>query len=146
MKPQAVICDIDGTLADVSEIMHLAVSDAPDFDQFHTLASDAPVIRWMLDKLSDHLYTSILLVTARQEKYRSLTESWLAENRIPYDELWMRTDGDLRPDYDVKAELLAKILTEYHVTHSYDDNPDTVRLWLNNGIITTVLPHWPGGY
>lgn len=85
----------------------------------------------------------IIVVTARQEKYRSVTEAWLEKYAVPYHQLLMRQTGDLRPDYEVKHDILETVLEKYDVIHVYDDNPSTYRLWLERGIPTTIVPGWP---
>jgi hypothetical protein len=56
----------------------------------------------------------------------------------------MRKDGDFRPDYEVKSEILAKIKKQWNVIHAIDDNPAVLRLWFENGISTTKIGDWDG--
>lgn len=46
----------------------------------------------------------IMIVTARPERYKADTVSWLRANAIIYDQLLMRQSGDNRPDPILRAE------------------------------------------
>lgn len=41
---------------------------------------------------------AVLIVTARQARYRGVTAMWLALHGVPSAAMWMRGDGDPRPD------------------------------------------------
>ncbi|OBK03540.1 hypothetical protein A5746_16110 [Mycolicibacterium conceptionense] len=51
----------------------------------------------------------MLVITGREEQSRNLTEQWLRNHGIPFDELLMRTDGDYRPDDVIKEELYRQL-------------------------------------
>lgn len=142
-RPLTVLCDIDGTLADTRHLHYLAYGEHADYEAFHSLAQHAPAIEWVVSEVrglpSNYL---VVLVTARQEKFRKQTIEWLVNNRIYYNSLWMRPDGDGRPDYLVKQEVLRVLEKEHDIVRAYDDNPSTVRLWLENQIPTVVVPGW----
>jgi FMN phosphatase YigB (HAD superfamily) len=148
-RPKAIVFDMDGTLVDVSSIRH-HVQGGPqnnyrkDFDAFHRDAVNCPPIDWVKAMAWDrHLQGyHILLVTARSEKYRSSTSWWVADNNVPSDALYMRPDRDFRPDYEVKKEILDRLLLRYDIVWAYDDNPNIIRLWSEYGIPCTVVPGW----
>lgn len=146
MKPTAIIFDCDGTLCDVSSIRHLVEIGlkTKNFDDFHRSSVDCPPIGWVADaaRFAAEDGIKVLVVTARQEKYRALTSFWLAMHKIPSDELMMRPTGDGRPDHEVKEEILARLSTRYDIVKAYDDRPDVVRLWGEYGIPTVVVPGW----
>lgn len=149
-KPAAVIFDMDGTLCNVASIRHLIkggpVNDyRKDFDAFHREAIDCPPITWVQSRAcfyGNTLGMPVLIVTARSARYRNSTAFWLAMHRIPSDAMWMRADGDYRPDVEVKREILAKIRKSFNPVHAYDDNPSIVALWRSEGIPCTVVPGW----
>jgi phosphoserine phosphatase len=144
--PEAVIADMDGTLCDVSGIRHL-LNGPGRFDAFHRASIDCPAHQWVIDELREHHAASraILVVTARQAKYRNLTAFWLAMHGVPSEAMWMRANGDSRPDHDVKREILAKIRQRYNVTRAFDDRPEIVKLWQGESITVTVVPGWTDG-
>jgi predicted secreted acid phosphatase len=151
-KPLAVIVDMDGTLVDVSAIRHhVRAGILPDgsykrknFDAFHTESATCPPIPLtvaLVDWFRQH-NLKIIIVTARSRRYRSPTVWWLLWNNIETDDLFMRRDGDHRPDYETKRDLLVEIRKRWHPIHAIDDNPNVLRLWEEEGISTTRIPGW----
>src|SRR5690349_19887667 len=99
-----VIVDIDGTLADVCHRLHHIVGPGKkDWKAFFEgMDRDTP-IKAMVRRVHTLEQThDILIVTGRPEHYRRRTEKWLARHGIGYRRLFMRPDGDHRPDYTVK--------------------------------------------
>lgn len=134
---------------DVSSIRHY-VMDGPfrNFDAFHRMSSWCPPIGWVL--LEAHRYAemgyAIVVVTAREDKWRELTFDWLEEHNVPFDGLWMRRTGDFRPDYEVKKEIYHDLthVHDYDIRVALDDNPNVIRLWEEVGIPEIVtVPGWP---
>lgn len=149
LLPEAVIFDCDGTLVDVSSIRHL-VAGGPqngyrkDFEAFHREAVNCPPHRWVVEaaKAEHALGRAVLIVTGRSAEHRNSTAMWLALHEVPSEAMWMRARGDYRPDYVVKAEILAKIRKTWRVVRAYDDNPNVLRLWAQERIATVVVPGW----
>lgn len=146
MKPEAVIFDMDGTLVDVSSVRAHVVSATrrKDFDAFHRAAIDCPPHWWVVHAARWWQLAgfAVLIVTARNAKYRNSTAFWLAMHGVPSEAMWMRADGDHRPDYVVKREILAKIRRSWNPLHAFDDNPNVVALWREEGMSCTVVPGW----
>lgn len=151
----AVIFDVDGTLADVSSILHYIVKHKSrdtehfkkDFHSFHEESIDVPpheeVAAEARQLHADGL--TVLVVTARMEEWRPQTELWLEKHNIPYEKLYMRPQNDYRPDYEVKKDILAEITAEgYWVIAAWDDNPKIIALWQENGIPTEKVGDWDG--
>lgn len=143
-KIPAIVVDMDGTLADVTNVRHYVEGRDRNFDAFHKASVFCPPIQWVIDDLhrwrTDH---QIIVVTARQRKYLNVTSDWLTKYRVPHSGMVMRRTGDQRPDYEVKKEILERLLREYDIRHAYDDNPNTYKLWLEHQIPTTIVPGWP---
>ena len=143
----AVIFDVDGTLADVSGMRHYLTDDArrKNFEKFHGASSFAPPHRPIVH-LAQSLSTAgveVLVVTARMERWRYLTATWLRKWEVPFAGLWMRADGDGRRDVDVKRDILASIERRgYTVMLAVDDNPAIVKLWNERRIPTVTWPGW----
>jgi hypothetical protein len=146
MKPTAHIYDVDGTLANVDPFLHFIRGDKKNYDAFHSASLHAipniNVLEMLNNSVSDG--HSVLIVTSRKEKYRSLTSMWLAKNNIRSHALFMRADDDNRPDYEAKKDMLNKIAKLWDVTHAIDDNPNVIRLWEDNNIPTTKIGTWDG--
>jgi len=142
-KRHAVIYDMDGTLTDVRSIRHLVRGKYRNFDGFHRSSYFCPPNEQVLDMAleSNKQGFANIIVTARTETYREVTQAWLDKLGIPFENIYMRADGDFRKDFDVKQEILAKILEDYDVVHAVDDNPAVRDMWFNKaGIVTTIVP------
>ena len=133
--PAAVMCDIDGTLA--------LMGDRGPYD-FTRCGGDLlnEAVRralWSFRLANDD---RIVLLSGRGEEYRPQTEAWLAQHRVPYDELHMRAADDRRRDDIVKAELFdQRVRHRYAVRVSLDDRDRVVALWRRMGI-----PTWQVNY
>ena len=127
--PYAVICDIDGTVADISQ--------RNPYDTAQCL-SDTPKdeIIQIVNLLSK--FSHIIFVSGREEQYRDLTELWLEEHGLVYSELHMRKVGDTRKDSIIKEEILERlILPKYNIRCILDDRNQVVRMYRDKGL--TVL-------
>lgn len=145
----AVIVDMDGTLANVSGMRHYVKGDHKNFDAFHKSAClFAPVNEEVREYLwdvadPDFLGFAILIVTARKRMWGDLTKQWLDKHRVPYDRIYMRANDDGRRDYLVKKDILRRIRGQgYNVVMAVDDNPNVIRLWQEEGIHTWKIPGW----
>lgn len=143
---EAVIVDVDGTLCDVRGIRHyVAGSGKRNFDAFHSASALCPPIPETLSWVEGHRRAGreIFIVTARQAKWRLLTQTWLRKWEVSYHHLLMRHDDDFRPDVEVKTDILAYIDTlGFNVVAAIDDNPAVIDLWRANSIPVTVVPGW----
>lgn len=89
----------------------------------------------------------IVIVSARNDKNRAVTEEWLAKYGIHYDALYMRPDGDYRPDNVFKQELLDNIRKNTIIERVYDDRNQVVDMWRANGIdCIQVVPRDKGEF
>lgn len=143
----AVICDVDGTLCDVSGVRHYVLADPQrrDYGAFHSASALCPpipaTIEWVEDQRAQG--RKVIVVTARSTKWWYLTRVWMRKWGIRADAFYMRADGDQRKDRAVKTDILAEIRAAgYRVVAAIDDNPSIVELWESEGIETTVVPGW----
>jgi phosphoglycolate phosphatase-like HAD superfamily hydrolase len=143
-KPTAQIFDMDGTLVNVDKLLHHVKGENKDFNAFHAGAIDAPYnpkVVAMVDRARENGH-AIIVVTARKERWRAETSFWLAMHLVPSDALFMRSNRDNRPDYEVKAGILHRIRQYWDVVHATDDNPAVIKLWESEGIPTTKIGNW----
>lgn len=128
--PKAIIVDIDGTLALRGD------RDIYDFDKVNRDKPNMPVVT-VVQALMNAGYTMIA-VSGRQGRCYGKTQDWL-NSWVGYNiKLFMREDGDMRPDYIVKNELYEKhIMNQYNVILSIDDRNSVVDLWRNKLQIPT---------
>ena len=84
--------------------------------------------------LHDNNYC-MLILTGRKHTHRGVTKQWLEENRVYYDGLWTRDNGDNRPDWVVKQEIFdTHIAPNYNVLGVFDDRLQVARMWHLKGV------------
>jgi hypothetical protein len=152
---RASIFDFEGTLADMSPYHGLLpgpgsprAGDLWVLDDYHQATSGAHPIDWVhaLARIEAEMGHAVIVVTARDERWRPVTQAWLEAHPIPHIELAMRPAGDQRPDAVVKGDILADLRTRYDVQMAVDDMPSVVRFWKANGVPTVCVPGWPTGW
>ncbi len=86
-----------------------------------------------------HLYTNgfnLILVTAREARWRELTENWLKIHDIPWHDIIMRKDLDYRADSIVKQEMCEDLTSKYSIRLAIDDRDDILAIWAGSEIPT----------
>lgn len=140
----AVVFDIDGTLANIDHLLHLWSSDR---EQFYERLGEAKLIGSMYDlwlSLFANSHIDIYFYTCRPEKTRAITEKWLKEFEI-WGTLLMKPNDDDRPDHEVKWDMLQKEgLTPDNVLCIIEDRTSVVRALREAGY--TVLQCADGDY
>jgi uncharacterized HAD superfamily protein len=130
-----IIVDIDGTLADCSHRLHFIKGKRKQWKKFFEFASkDKPRVEVISRVRELAMHHKIHLVTGRPEEYRQQTLNWLSFYRIPFDSLYMRENGDYRPDDVVKQEILDHCFDKKNIELVIDDRPKVVRMWQSNGL------------
>lgn len=131
-KPKAVICDLDGTLA------NLADGFGP-FDPKHykhdTINRE---LHTMLIRLWD-AWVEVIFLSGREATERGWldTSEWLGHHGWLGYPLFMRPKGDGRNDAVVKMELFNKYVRDhYNVIGVFDDRDRVVKAWRARGIPT----------
>lgn len=140
---QAVIVDLDGTVADMGKGQPGRRSP---YD-WHRVGEDTPIgpivelVRIL--RIAGH---QIVFVSGRDEVCRLVTQHWLIEHGASVgfgvgpadDRLFMRPAGDMRPDEQIKAEIYKHdIEPAWEVAYVLDDRSKVVRMWRDLGL--TVL-------
>lgn len=132
--PDAVLVDLDGTLADSSH--RPPYGSTPE-----QIAADKPVehIREIAVLTSMVPGTEIICVTGRGNTMQEIgaTHAWIKAKVWPFltghiqgIKLLSRTPGDTQPDDCLKLGLYeAHIRGKYNVTLVLDDRPKVVRMW-----------------
>ena len=147
------ICDVDGTLMNVSKRAIYAQRTKKDTDKrmnwdnfldpMIMLSYDTPNVDVCNTIKSLRLVYSeeggnenrIIITSARNERHRDVTMKQLSLADVHYDAMYLRDDGDMRPDDIVKEELLAKIRADgYKPTIAFDDRNQVVNKWRELGI------------
>lgn len=140
MKP-AIICDLDGTLCNISHRLHFINNDLrsvkKDWNSFYYNMPNDTVNIWCLT-IIDALLTKgidILYVTGRPDEYKSITVDWLRRNNCPINGIYMRPFGDNRPDSIVKKEIYeTEIKNKYNVLFVIEDRMSVTKMWRDIGL------------
>lgn len=139
---------MDGTLVDTSSVKHLVGESlrTQNFDALHAASIACPTIPWVVEAAREakRMGFRVIQLTARQEQYRALSYQWMEMNDVPSDGLYMRANGDFRPDADVKRDVLKNIFPTHDIVKAFDDNPSIVELWKEFEVPCVVVPGWEG--
>lgn len=121
--PHAVMCDIDGTLA-------LFGKENPYERDFLQDKVNRPVL-----SILKSCQVQIILVSGRNGKFLEQTHEWLKQNKIDYDRIYMRAEGDNRKDTLVKEEIYkTHIQGKFNIDFVLDDRDSVVELWRSLGL------------
>lgn len=130
--PTCIIVDIDGTLAHND-----GARGWYEYDKVHLDTVDETVKELVWTVIGDEEYnrTYVVIVSGRSDECQAITEKWLEENDIPYEEIYMRQAGDQREDSIVKQEIFDKYIRHrYNVKFVLDDRDRVVEMWRKNGL------------
>lgn len=137
-----IVCDLDGTLANCEHRLHHIQSNPKNWDAFFAGAREdgvnAPVLHVLDRFLCYGSPFNIIFCSGRPERCREDTIWWLKEVchiwHEPVMQLFMRKDGDFRPDNIVKQEILDAHIPKDRVLFVLDDRQQVVDMWRRNGL------------
>ena len=145
----ALIVDIDGTLAHHFDIDGKQTRGHHDYAKVGEDRPDYHIIH--LVRLYSQAGYKIVITSGRPDSrkgvdVRQLTVDWLNREGVPFDELFMRQEGDYRPDYEVKLEIYENYIVPlgYHIDFALDDRNQIVDMWRSIGIKTLQVE--PGNF
>lgn len=126
--PEAVIVDIDGTVA------HMAGRSPYDETRVHEDTPNQPVIDMIRRLHKDGV--QIIFCSGRTDKCYAPTYAWIRKHtEIPGDDfvLLMRKHGDKRKDNIVKREIFEEHLRKapVNIVGVFDDRNQVVQMWRN---------------
>ena len=127
-----IIFDIDGTLADPKDRLHFLKKK--DWNSFYNdCLDDAPIhnVIYLLQELKKNHH--IIIFTGRPEQIKDKTLLWLKANNISFDEIYFRKDGDYRPDYEIKEEMLKNL--NRSIWFDVDNRKQVVDMFRKNNIL-----------
>lgn len=161
------IVDIDGTLANIEHRLPLIQCEPKQWDAFFDACTDDKPIEDVIDvvralyhskdevrikiaagKETQHIdersenSISIVYLTGRPERVRNKTIDWLMGNGLPKGGLYMRRDGDYRPDTIAKRSLLEGLIADgVKIAGVFEDRPSVCKVWRSMGLTVFQMQH-----
>lgn len=135
------IFDIDGTLANGDHRLHHIKKEPKNWAAYFAACSEDAPIQHVIDicrsiGLSDYpLNFAIVYVSGRSDECRRDTQEWLNRHHLPTGPVYMRQQGDHRPDDILKIELLAHLREDgFEPIMAFDDRNRVVEAWRAAGV------------
>lgn len=149
-----IICDLDGTLCDITHRLHHVEQSPKNWDAFFSgVLGDSvnePVLRVLQEMTLGNCgcsygsnHREIIFCSGRPERCRADTVEWLhraeedlfdPDPELENYKLYMRKDGDFRPDHEIKQEILDSSIDKDRVLFVLDDRQQVVDMWRRNGL------------
>ena len=147
MKPDVYLCDLDGTLCNVSHRRQYVATKPRNWDAWNAgLVNDKPNLAVLGIITSLTYYYPLIFVSGRSDDYRKQTEEWLEKYDISYNALYMRKYKDHRDDVIIKGELADEIEKEYNILGVFDDRKKVIDMWINRGIFVFDVGQGKGDF
>lgn len=125
--PDAIIVDVDGTLAHNNTGRGFF-----DWKRVNEDTCDEDITEVLIRMAKDN---KIIVLSARMDCCEAITRGWLCDNGVPCNKLIMRKTGDYRPDEVVKEEIYHnEIEGKYNVLFVMDDRNKVVKMWRSLGL------------
>lgn len=141
VKRKAIICDIDGTLADDRWRDQAYKHPQKDYNDLNLMSKYDMPHPWCLEIIERFhaVGYDIIFLTARCAKGRAVTDAWLRANtNISNFALIMRDDEDFRDDFLIKKDkYYAEIEPHFDVLFALDDKQSVTDMFRSIGV--TVL-------
>lgn len=124
--PNAIICDVDGTLA--------KMSGRSPFDWVRVGEDSVnEQVASILQRFS--MTHKIIIVSGRDGSCEEETINWLNDKKIVYTDLFMRPAGNNEKDSIIKKRIYDEhIKGAYNVSFVLDDRDQVVRMWREQGL------------
>lgn len=130
---EVVICDIDGTVANLEHRLHHIKKEPKDWASFFAEISNDTPIESTINKIREEQSAGrqVIFVSGRPDSCRAETAEWLKKHLPDIDSrfLLMRKAHDKREDTIVKSEIFFKYLDGLDIKMVYDDRPSVIRMW-----------------
>ena len=143
-KPNTVVVDLDGTLANIDHRAHLVKKDAPEWDKFYSSCDKDTPNSWCVE-LMRAMQTAgftVIILSARRDTTLSKTKAWLRYHAIPHSQLiLLRKGNESTPDTVLKKAWLDSYGKE-NVLFVVDDRQKVVDAWRSNGVTCLQCYAW----
>lgn len=136
-KKGYVLCDLDGTLCDITHRLKFVKGEGKDWKSFFKGIPQDKLRLDTYEKLCSYKKEGydIVFLTARPDDYKKETLAWLEKHTTELEPqtLIMRRAGDRRPDVEVKQAILNTYFKDRSLIHKViDDRPSVIRMWKEN--------------
>lgn len=132
--PPVVVFDVDGTLMDEKHRAHLR--DEKKWDEYFDLCHlDTPIpeVVALLKEYKEKGY-EVWIMTGRKETCKDKTLQSFKEAGIEFDNIKMRGEDVMIPDYVLKPAWIAKYIGKERVEAIYDDSPRVLEGFIKKGL------------
>ncbi len=132
--PPVVVFDVDGTLMDEKHRAHLR--DEKKWDEYFDLCHLDTPIPEMVSLLKDYKEKGyeIWIMTGRKETCKDKTLKSFKDAGIEFDNIKMRGEDVMIPDYVLKPAWIAKYIGKERVEARYDDSPRVLEGFIKKGL------------
>ncbi len=128
-----LIVDIDGVLADASAHQHFLNGETQNWEAFFKALIDSRTsreVQELVRSISSSSDIPVFLLTARPSYLFEMTVKWLDKNKVFWDALLMRDEGDERESPEIKLDLVRDLMTSgYKPELVLDDDPRNLNMF-----------------
>lgn len=138
MRPQTVICDLDGTLFNIDHRLHYLTEK--DWAGFFAAVPDDTPNAWCVTLMRALARDGheIIFVSGRNESARADTEEWMRKLMLDQHQLVMRPEKSRMPDFELKEAFYEQYIKgKKDVMFVVEDRKQVVDMWRSKGL--TVL-------
>lgn len=132
-----VLVDIDHVLSDAAW-RDAMIGGEGGWDAYHTASVDDKSCTDVVELLKAFQSVGLLIVgiTARPEKWRTMTNAWLLQHDIEFSDLLMRPDDSYRPAPEIKIALAEEFFNGNlsQILFIIDDRDDVVAAFKARGV------------
>ena len=114
-----LIVDIDGVLADASAHQHFLNGETQNWEAFFKALIDSRTsreVQELVRSISSSSDIPVFLLTARPSYLFEMTVKWLDINKVFWDALLMRDEGDERESPEIKLDLVRDLMTSGYLS------------------------------
>lgn len=136
------ICDVDGTVCDITHRLHYIKNGSHDWHSFH-MHCDKDEPKWPVINLMKTLRDAGHIVeywSGRSDIARTETEEWFKKHFGYIPNIKMRRDGDYTPDHILKKSWLDEL--QFKPDGIFDDRDRVVNMWRDAGIQCYQVNRW----
>lgn len=132
-----VLCDIDGTVANIDHRLHYVKDGNKDWDSFFSEVKHDTFRQDIWEQVKATAYDNsaqVVFLSGRSDVCREDTEDWLEWHigELPF--VLMRREFDRRPDTEVKEDMFNWHFKDYNIVKVFDDRPRLVKMWRDKGL------------